>query len=79
MTYPNPSNGQFTLDIDIHTSDKMEVTIYNFSGKEVYRAEGTGKINQYVDLGPVKQITDHIFVAKLFTGGKWYNYKILTP
>ncbi|RYZ54801.1 MAG: hypothetical protein EOP49_04310 [Sphingobacteriales bacterium] len=79
FTYPNPSSGQFNLKVDTHTDDKVELMIYNFSGKEVYRSTGTGSINTPVDLRPEKRSADHLFIAKMITGGKIYHYKILTP
>ncbi|MEO5891081.1 MAG: beta-L-arabinofuranosidase domain-containing protein [Ferruginibacter sp.] len=77
--YPNPSNGRFTLEADIHTDEKFEVKIFSLTGREVYSIEGNGKITKIIDLSTVIQATDHFFVAKLFAEGKIYHYKILTP
>ena len=34
--YPNPSNGQFTLDCANISSGKVVITVYNIVGKEIY-------------------------------------------
>lgn len=44
--YPNPSEDQFTLEISGYdtVNEKVEITVYNFNGIEVYNANGVKNI-----------------------------------
>ena len=43
--YPNPSNGNFTLDLDLTDKEEAIISITDISGKEVYteKVRGNGK------------------------------------
>jgi uncharacterized repeat protein (TIGR02059 family) len=51
--YPNPNNGQFTIDLpsDMPTSDASNITILSFSGTTIYQgAFPSGQISSYFDI-----------------------------
>ena len=43
--YPNPNNGEFTLEINAATDDKYEMKIFNLFGSEVFTSQITEKQN----------------------------------
>jgi len=47
--YPNPSNGQFNLNIDSDIHDAA-ITIYNLLGEEVYKSTNISKGNNAINL-----------------------------
>ena len=44
--YPNPSKGEFTLDLSLSNKDKVDVQIVNLLGKTVYNKENVNSQTQ---------------------------------
>jgi hypothetical protein len=50
--YPNPNNGNFTLQFNANTSSKIKVEIFDLSGRRIYDKEylTTGIFNENIEL-----------------------------
>lgn len=50
--YPNPSNGQFTIEIDQLVNESCTVKIFNVIGSNVYtkRFAGSPQIKEQIDI-----------------------------
>jgi hypothetical protein len=82
--YPNPSDGNFVLDLDLNTKDEVSVLITDMSGKEVYKESflaeshpfgtGNGKTSKTIDLGSEKKGT---FIVTIKQGKKTSSKKII--
>lgn len=53
--YPNPNNGTFTIKMNAPNSDKINVSVYDMRGREVYknRFEANAQFENSIDLGAV--------------------------
>ena len=54
--YPNPSDGNFTLELDLNGKDDAQVKITDMNGKEIYneKISGNGKVSRTIDLSGKK-------------------------
>ncbi|MEO1450267.1 MAG: T9SS type A sorting domain-containing protein, partial [Bacteroidota bacterium] len=55
QAFPNPSRGAFTLDIQLAQADQMNLSIYDMTGKVLYKhvTDRTLSFNTNIDLGNV--------------------------
>jgi len=74
--YPNPSDGNFVLDLDLNGKDEVSVLITDMNGKEVYKEKisGSGKTSKTIDLGNDKSGT---FIVIIKQGKKTSSKKII--
>lgn len=70
--YPNPSNGRFALDIITPQSGEMQVTVYDYTGKEVF---ATGNImshgSLYIPVDLSAQASGYYVVKATFNGNTY--------
>ena len=73
--YPNPSDGNFVLDLDLNGKDDAQVRITDMNGKEVYNEKitGNGKVSKSIDLSGKKGT----FIVTIKQGKKTTNKKII--
>lgn len=75
--YPNPSNGDFSLQMNHLVADEVVLTLYDLQGKPVYN-ESISTIN-----GTVKKdfsfnnLAKGSYILRFFADGKYANYKLL--
>jgi hypothetical protein len=73
--YPNPSNGCITLERKVNIGDKMEIDIFDFSGRKCFSREVDGNINAFqIELPEDKGI----YLIRVGVGGKTFTRKIIT-
>ncbi len=74
--YPNPSNGQFTLQVNVPKATDATIQIFNATGQRVYQQEEllTAKWEQYIDLS--NQPTG-MYVVMVVAEGSTYQHKLL--
>ena len=74
--YPNPSDGNFTLDVDLNGKEDAMVRITDINGKEVYNEKitGSGKTSKSINLGSDKRGT---FIVTIKQGKKTTSKKII--
>ncbi len=74
--YPNPTNGSFTLDISLETTENIEVMIINTMGQVIrrYNFDGTNRVQQTIDLStePVG-----LYLIRSQAGDKIYDSRLL--
>lgn len=75
--YPNPSNGQFTLEATGKDGDPIKVIIYNSTGTQVYSTQGSGKLSQIVNLKAAYTGMGQYFFARITIGAKLFIKKII--
>jgi hypothetical protein len=75
--YPNPSNGQFTLEAIGKDGDAIQVIIYNATGAAVYSTKGTGKLSENVNLKAASEGIGQYFFARITIGSQTFTKKIL--
>lgn len=71
--FPNPSNGQFQIEIDNSITFNTKLEIYNTVGEKVYVETLTQQLNQ-ID---VSKLTAGIYFVKLLNDTKAFNQKII--
>ena len=73
--YPNPSDGNFTLDLDLNGSDAASVRIVDMNGKEVYteKITGNGKVSKGINLDGKKGT----FIVTIKQGKRTSSKKII--
>ncbi len=75
--YPNPSSGEFTLELDLKTNDKVTIEVYNLLGEKVLeqKVNGmTGKNKYQIDL---TKTTDGIYFVTTHFGNESLFAKII--
>lgn len=74
--YPNPSDGDFVLDLDLNSKEEVSVLITDMTGKEVYKEKfsGNGKTSKTIDLGSEKKGT---FIVTIKQGKITSSKKII--
>lgn len=75
LIYPNPSNGQFKITVNINQNIKSEIIIYDVLGNIIYRINSKGQQITNIDLS--KQATGIYFVQVVIDNNEIYNSKIL--
>ncbi len=77
LVYPNPSDGNFTLNFDVKKKTTLAVSVLDINGKEVFaeRLEGfTGSYNRKISL-PIG--TPGTYIIKISEGKKVRSQKIV--
>ncbi|MET0945492.1 MAG: N-acetylmuramoyl-L-alanine amidase [Flavobacterium sp.] len=75
--YPNPSNGDFYLNIDNALNKVLDISIFNLNGQNVYTSKSTSldeTSNNHID---IKHLPSGIYLIKIAVDGKEYNKKII--
>ena len=74
--YPNPSDGNFILELNLNGKEEAYVQISDINGKEVYheRITDSGKISKSIDLGTNKNGT---FIVTIKQGKRTISKKII--
>jgi len=74
--YPNPSDGNFVLDMELNSKEDASIRIVDMNGKEVYNEKfsGSGKKTKSINLGNNKKGT---FIVTIKQGKKTSNKKII--
>jgi hypothetical protein len=74
--YPNPSDGNFVLDIDLKNKEDASIRITDMNGKDVYneKVSGTGKTSKAINLGTDKRGT---FIVTIKQGKRTSTKKII--
>jgi Secretion system C-terminal sorting domain len=74
--YPNPSDGNFLLDLDSNEKEEVLLRITDVNGKEVYKGKfsGNGKTSNPINLGSHKNGT---FIVTIKQGKKTSSKKII--
>ncbi|MEI8201618.1 MAG: S8/S53 family peptidase [Bacteroidota bacterium] len=76
MLYPNPNQGQFSIDLNSERSDIANIIVYDISGKCVYQTPWTlscGMNNKSFNLN----VSKGIYFAKVATSDKFNYYKLV--
>lgn len=72
--YPNPSNGEFTLDLNTGTDQKQNtVSVYNMMGELVFEKQVTANSKQTID---VSQLANGTYFVKVNSGNSSFHKKI---
>lgn len=73
--YPNPSDGNFTLDLELNGKDAASVRIVDMGGKEVYneKISGNGRVSKSINLDGKKGT----FIVTIKQGKRTSSKKII--
>lgn len=74
--YPNPSNGNVTVQVNIGQPENVEFTLYNLLGEPVYsdmENEPTGTINKHISLS---SLPNGEYILQVIADGNVYHTKI---
>jgi YD repeat-containing protein len=71
--YPNPNNGQFTLELT-NIDGNTEVSIYNLLGGMIYRLEETDNVFMKIEMPEIKR---GIYFVKVSNGKEHFTKKVI--
>jgi hypothetical protein len=71
--YPNPNNGQFTLEL-INVGNVASVCIYNMLGARVYQSTATNEANHKINLSGIRK---GIYFLKVMDGKEQFTRKMV--
>jgi hypothetical protein len=66
--YPNPSDGIFTLRLNMPSSEILKFTVTDITGKLVYQAEETAGIGVYDRMIDLRSVTPGVYMMQLKGG-----------
>jgi subtilisin-like proprotein convertase family protein len=74
--YPNPNNGQFTVNFDSNSGSDIKIVVVDMQGREVFKKsyQNTGVFNQNVELGSVQA---GVYLVNVQDGNKKEVKKII--
>ncbi|MET0760312.1 MAG: T9SS type A sorting domain-containing protein, partial [Flavobacterium sp.] len=75
--YPNPSNGDFYLNIDNALNKVLDITIFNINGQNVFASKSTSSDETYNNHIDIKHLPSGIYLIKIVVDGKEYNKRII--
>ena len=74
--YPNPTNGEFVVDFDLVTSDKIEIEILDVIGRQVYTIKKENIQQDKINLDLENQ-ADGIYMVKIKLRDTWMVQKVV--
>lgn len=74
--YPNPNNGTFNLSFDAESTNPVEVSVFDLSGREIYTKRYTNQslFNESIDLGAIQSA---VYLLKVKNGNKSITKKLV--
>lgn len=74
--YPNPNNGNFTIEADLSTRTNANVYIFNLMGQliSVKKYSNVLTLNEYID---IQSKSPGIYIIKIIAGTDYKTYKII--
>ncbi|NNK80905.1 MAG: T9SS type A sorting domain-containing protein, partial [Flavobacteriales bacterium] len=75
--HPNPSNGQFTLSIDMYEGSVLDLEILDSKGKQVYSEEGSMMIDRLRKNIDLSDLSDGIYFARILIDGRQVVRKLI--
>jgi hypothetical protein len=77
--YPNPNNGQFSVDYELVKDSRVDVILYNLNGQQVYIQtfeQVPGKYHEVIDVNNA-QINAGIYLIELRTSKERFINKLI--
>ncbi|MEZ4826987.1 MAG: PKD domain-containing protein [Bacteroidia bacterium] len=74
--YPNPNTGQFSVDISLENGDRVEMEVFDISGKRVLR-KSLGYIFTHTENVSLNNSAKGLYLLKLTVGGNDVYRKIM--
>ncbi len=77
--FPNPNNGEFTISFDseTNTNDKVDVFIYDISGRVVYNNSFLNNSLQFYETIKLNNVSAGLYIANISKGGSSTTHKIV--
>ena len=75
--YPNPNNGEFTFGFDSKSNAKVDVTIYDLSGRKVYQSEFDNTASRFSKTLNLGDINSGIYVIKINEGNRQISKRLI--
>ena len=75
--FPNPSDHQFTIEVDNLSEGNLNIEIYNILGKSIYRSDETYSGTSFSKDISLKNISNGSYIITVKNGGKTYNQKLI--
>ena len=76
VVYPNPSNGQFTIDVVLGQASTVEVQVYNLVGEQVFTTTEADVTNLTTDVSLENQVAG-VYLVKVITANGTHTEKVL--
>lgn len=76
VVYPNPSNGQFTIDVVLGQASTVEVQVYNLVGEQVFTTTEADVTNLTTDVSLENQVSG-VYLVKVITANGTHTEKVL--
>ncbi len=77
--YPNPNNGQFSVDYELEKDSRVDIILYNLNGQQVYIQtfeQVPGKYHEVIDVNNA-QINAGIYLIELRTSKERFINKLV--
>lgn len=71
--YPNPSKGQFQIDLSDYNGEEIGIEVRSLSGKLVYE----GQLNNHRNTLNLEYLANGVYVLQLKKANRWYGQNII--
>ena len=75
--YPNPSSGQFTVEMDLSENTSLSIELYNFTGQLIYAEEIGNVSGVYSRKLDLSNYAEGIYYLQVITGEGVLNRKVV--
>lgn len=75
--YPNPTNGDFTINMNGVTTNNVKITMFNVIGKLVYETEAETNNGEFIKEISTNQLSNGVYFIKVNADNKDYTKKVV--
>lgn len=75
--YPNPNNGQFTLEVEMQRSMDMTVGLYDMVGKQVWIDENLGNASSIRKQYDLSEVPDGVYFIRIYADDQMTVTKLI--